>query len=222
MSKTIITNTRTDLKIVVVGNSGTGKTSFCSRWSKDTFSDTYKATIMSEFSYKIYNYKGNNYKIQIWDIAGQDKNIYTSKIFTKDSHGALIVCDVTNPSTMEATTKWKKSIDENAKFIDGEKLPCVLIETKIDLVDLNEDDNEENTKAFAKQNGYINYFRTSAKNGIGVQESMDYLIRKNIDRLEDYSVRTNVPIDKDRGSIVIQAPKKDTTSLLSKKQCCVV
>ena len=137
MSRTVITNTRTDLKIVVVGNSGTGKTSFCSRWSKDTFSDTYKATIMSEFSYKIYNYKGNNYKIQIWDIAGQDKNIYTSKIFTKDSHGALIVCDVTNPSTLEATAKWKKSIDENAKFVDGEKLPCVLIENKIDLVDLN-------------------------------------------------------------------------------------
>ena len=83
MSTHLLKNYRTDIKIVVVSNSGTGKTSFCTRWVKEIFSDIYKATVMSDFSYKIYQYKGNYYKIQFWDIAGQDKNVYTSKIFNK-------------------------------------------------------------------------------------------------------------------------------------------
>ena len=74
---------RTDIKIVVLGSSGTGKTSLCNLWINNTFSEEYKATVMSEFSFKMYNYKGNYYKVQIWDLAGQDKNIYTSKVTLK-------------------------------------------------------------------------------------------------------------------------------------------
>jgi small GTP-binding protein len=220
MSRTLISNCRTDIKIVLVGNSGTGKTSFCSRWTKDAFTETYKATIMSEFSYKIYEYKGQYYKIQIWDIAGQDKNIYTSKIFTKDAHGCLILSDITNAETLDATLKWKKAIDENANFIDGGKLPCLLIQNKIDLVDEEEKQDEEEVRAFAQKNNYINVFRTSVKEGIGVDESMDYLIKVIVDRLDEYVSKTNKPIERDKTSLVIQQSKKDTTSLLAKKSCC--
>lgn len=59
-----------DLKIIVVGNSGTGKTSFVNKWTKNTFTDNYKATIVSEFGYKIINHNGKFYRIQIWDLAG--------------------------------------------------------------------------------------------------------------------------------------------------------
>lgn len=71
MAKTMISNSRIDLKIVVVGSSGTGKTSFCKKWMDDEFTETYKATIMSEFSWKIIEYKGKYYKIQLWDIGGK-------------------------------------------------------------------------------------------------------------------------------------------------------
>jgi small GTP-binding protein len=64
-------NFRNDLKIIVIGNAGTGKTSFVNKWTKNTFNETYKATIVSEFGYKIYEYKGKVYKIQIWDLAGK-------------------------------------------------------------------------------------------------------------------------------------------------------
>ena len=49
--------TKNDIKIIVVGNSGTGKTSFVNKWIKDTFDETYKATIASEFSFKVVDYK---------------------------------------------------------------------------------------------------------------------------------------------------------------------
>lgn len=90
-----------DIKIIVVGNSGTGKTSFCHKWIKNDFSELYKATIMSEFSYKIYEYNGNFYKVQLWDLAGQDKNINVTKIFSKNSHGCLIFSDATNQISLK-------------------------------------------------------------------------------------------------------------------------
>ena len=96
-----------DLKIIVVGNSGTGKTSFVNKWTKNTFSDNYKATIVSEFGYKIYNHKGKYIRIQLWDLAGiwllikgQDKNTCITKIFCKDAHGCVILSDITNPNSL--------------------------------------------------------------------------------------------------------------------------
>ena len=59
-----------DIKLILVGNSNTGKTSYVNKWTKNTYSDLYKATIMSEFSYKIFDYQGTIYRIQLWDIAG--------------------------------------------------------------------------------------------------------------------------------------------------------
>ena len=90
-----------DLKIVVLGHSDTGKTSFCRLWVKNEFTDKYKATVMTDFNYKIYKYNNEYYKVQIWDIAGQDRNIGTTKILTKDAHGCLIFSDITNKRTLD-------------------------------------------------------------------------------------------------------------------------
>lgn len=220
MSTHVIKNYRTDIKIVVVGNSGTGKTSFCSRWIKGIFSEIYKATVMSDFSFKIYEYKGNTYKIQFWDIAGQDKNVYTSKIFTKNAHGSIVLYDATNPDTLKETLKWKKAIDENTKFVDGDYLPSVLIQNKIDLIDEDQIKNDQEGRNFAEQNQFINFFKTSCKTGVGVEECMDFMIKAIIDRLEEYSKNTNTPIEKDNRTSIVQKPRTETTSMLNSKQNC--
>ena len=188
---------RLDIKIVVVGNSGTGKTSFCNQWMKGIFNEEYKATIMSEFSNKIYSHNGNYYRVQIWDLAGQDKNIHTTKVFTKNSHGCLILCDATLPETLENTLKWKKSIDDNAKFIDGSDLPIILVQNKIDL--LKEDQgNDEILKSYVDNNNFLTYTKTSCKNNENINETMDYLLTNIIDRLEDYYKKTNVNLDENK------------------------
>jgi len=220
MSK--ILQNSTDLKIVIVGNSGVGKTSFVKQWTKGIFSDDYKATIMSEFSYKIFEYKGKYYKIQFWDIGGQDKNIYTSKVFTKNAHGCILLSDLTNPDTLKVTIKWKNSIDENSRFIDGDYLPSLLVQNKVDLItDDNLKEPTEEVKKFANENGYLSVLNASAKTGEGVDIAMDYLIKTIIDRLEEYSKKTNKPINNDnRTSIVIEQPKKSNESLLKMNKCC--
>ena len=92
---------RSDLKIIVIGTSGTGKTSFVNKWTKNIFSDTYKATIVSEFGFKIFEENGKLYRIQLWDLAGQDKNAMVTKIFAKDAHGCVVMSDATNSQTRE-------------------------------------------------------------------------------------------------------------------------
>ena len=84
---------RSDLKIIVIGSSGAGKTSYVNKWTKNIFQEDYKATIVSEFGFKVFEHQGKLYRIQIWDLAGQDKNSTITKIFAKDSHGCVIVAD---------------------------------------------------------------------------------------------------------------------------------
>ena len=94
-------NFRSDLKIIVIGTSGPGKTSFVNKWTKNIFSDTYKATIVSEFGFKIFEHEGKLYRIQLWDLAGQDKNAMVTKIFAKDAHGCVVMSDATNSQTRD-------------------------------------------------------------------------------------------------------------------------
>ena len=94
-------NFRCDLKIIVIGNSKVGKTSFVNKWTKNQFSDTYKATSVSEFGLKIFENEGKFYRIQLWDLAGKDKNPKIIKIFAKDSHGCVVISDATDIQTRE-------------------------------------------------------------------------------------------------------------------------
>ena len=66
------------------------------KWTKNTFNETSNTTIGSEFVYKIFENNGTIYNVQLWDIAGQDKNIMVTKYFARDSHGCIIMSDATN------------------------------------------------------------------------------------------------------------------------------
>ncbi len=89
------------VKIIVIGPSGTDKTSFVNRWTKNISNDIYKPTIVSEFGFKIFEDNGNLYRVQLWDLAGQDKNPIFSKIFAKDAHGCVVMSDATNLQSRE-------------------------------------------------------------------------------------------------------------------------
>jgi small GTP-binding protein len=92
------TTFRNDIKIIIIGNYGVGKTSFINKWTKNSFNDSSTSTIGSEFVYKVFQHNGTIYNIQLWDIAGQDKNIMVTRYFARDSHGCIIMSDATDIS----------------------------------------------------------------------------------------------------------------------------
>ena len=199
---------KNDIKIIVVGNSGTGKTSFVNKWIKDTFEETYKATIVSEFSYKIVDYKDKSYKIQLWDLAGMDQNICITKIFSKDSHGCIVLSDITNQKTLTECVKWKNTVDETTKFLDGTNIPAILIRNKVDLLEENDEneDDEDMIKDFCEKNNFLKCFKTSAKTGTNIEEAMIFLISNIVEKLEKISLSGNNPFEK-RESLVLDNNK---------------
>ena len=108
------------------------------------------------------------------------------KNICKYSHGYIILSDVTNIKTRKDTLKWKKSVDEVARFLDGGKLPCILVESKGDILKgyMNKYYFEEKIKNFAKENGFDDGFLGSSKTGKNIIESFDFLIGKIIERME--------------------------------------
>ena len=182
-------NIRGDLKILVIGSSGTGKTSFVHRWTKGEFNEIHKPTIVSEFDFKIYVYKENKYRIQLWDIGGQDKSPSIGKIFARDSLGCLVISDCSKPESLKDSLDWKKVMSDESVFVDGKKIPFVLIQNKIDLIEeKNELEEIENkTKIAVEENDFIKYYMSSVKENININEVMDYIIGNIVDRLEVYT-----------------------------------
>ena len=201
-------NVKNDIKIIVVGNSGTGKTSFVNKWIKDTFDETYKATIVSEFSYKIVEYKDKTYKIQLWDLAGMDQNICITKIFSKDSHGCIVLSDITDEKTLTECIKWKNTVDETTKFIDGTNIPSILVRNKVDLLEENNEKDDDKIKDFCEKNKFLRCFKTSAKTGTNIEEAMMFLISNIVDKIEKVAQSGNNPFEK-RESIVLENKKHD-------------
>ena len=211
-----------ELKVMIIGSSGAGKTSFVQRWTKGEFSNDYKATIISDFGFKIFSYKDILYRIQLWDIGGQDKSSSMAKIFAKDSHGCIVVTDITINETPAEILKWKEIISDESAFIENEKIPFLLIGNKIDLIEDDEDKKkiEEKTKEMSKNFGFLKYFLTSAKEGINVDESMKFLLEYIIERMVDFCNESGVEFGQKRKDSIRLKDIKNTLRKRENNNCC--
>ena len=202
----------TDLKIIVLGNSGTGKTTLVKRWM-GVETDSIKPTIVSEYSTKVFTYNDKIYRIQLWDIGGQDKSIEVAKVFSKDSHGCILVSDVSNNQTLEDSVGWKSTIEDDCKFVDGGKIPFLLLRNKIDKLKTEE---EKETKIFSQENEFDLYALTSALNDINIKESINSFVEHIIDRLNRYLNKGNTISDREsirlKNNVGIREQKR--------KKCC--
>jgi small GTP-binding protein len=184
-------NLTTDLKIIIIGKSGAGKTSFVNKWIKNTFDETYKSTIVSEYSSKIIKYADKIYHINLWDIAGQDNNAIITRTFSKNAHGCITMADATEPISLQETIKWKKELDDSEKFPDLGKIPNILIENKVDLIEGNDANDNSKLEEFAKENGFDGCFKTSAKTGLNINETINKLMSIIVTRLNSVAEKEN-------------------------------
>ena len=218
---------RKDLKLLVIGNSGVGKTSLVQRWiGKDFKEDTTATTVSEVAANKLYKLGETLFKVQLWDIGGQDKTPAVTKIFTKDSHGCIIVSDITDKSTLDDTLDWKKAVEEEIRFTDGGNIPFLLIQNKMDLIEdpLEKDNLETETKGFSRSYGFVNYFMTSAKTKGNTEDAIQFFMEHVSRRLMNYLEAGNEDVNtmEHRRTVAISkggsVPEKEQKE--KKKNCC--
>ena len=204
-------NTNFDVlaKLVIVGDSGVGKTNYLFRFVEGEFGSITEATIGFDYKSKIC-YLPNakkKMKFQIWDTAGQEKYMSINKNLFQRVEGIILMYDITVQQSFDNLDKWLNTINQLASGI-----PLILIGNKIDLENKRKISKEKGEE-FANNND-IDFFESSGKSGVNVEESFIFLgeqimkLNKNKNN-EDKSAG---------GSEYIIS--KETTYNKKKKKCC--
>ena len=156
-----------DLKIILLGDSGVGKTSISARYIDSSFKDNYQATLQLEKRMKIINEDDKTpLRLNIWDTAGQEKFRAITRQFYRDCHGAFIVFDLTKKSTFNELKNWINEL----KTHGDEDTVIIILGNKSDL-NTEREIPEEDIKNEIEKN--YKYFEVSAKTGNNISLAFD-------------------------------------------------
>ena len=169
------------LKICIIGESGVGKTSLINRFTKDKFSNKYRITVGADLFSHDMNVDGDNFSLQvyynqIWDTAGQEKFQSIGSAFYRGSDACVLVYDVTSTQSLEKLENWKKEFINQGGIDNIDKFPFIVVGNKADRNDKTV--NQEAVASFCENNGGMKYFETSAKEGSGILEAMEEVVRQ--------------------------------------------
>ena len=200
------------VKIILIGDSGVGKTNIMSKFLKNQFMEESKATIGVEFGSKLFNHEGHKIKAQIWDTAGQEKYKAITGAYYKGSKGALVVYDITQKKSFENIEKWVNDL----KVAGDPKITIILIGNKSDLEDKRQvlkDQGEEKARSFG-----CAFLETSAYSGDNIGKAFNLMIKEIYEKLSSDSTGEG---DLDPGSKGddLKLDKADDKNI-KKKSCC--
>ena len=167
-----------DIKVITLGNSSVGKTSFLMKYIDNSFTLTYTTTLGVDFKQKKIKLKdGRDVRLRIFDTAGQERFKAVSVSFIKKADGVILIYDISDIESFEAVENWIKSIREIGK----EKLPIILVGNKCDLSD---DKRKVSLKEGQDKASEFNipFYETSCKEGINIKEVFEKLIDDIIEK----------------------------------------
>ncbi|KAF3850150.1 hypothetical protein F7725_019869 [Dissostichus mawsoni] len=145
-------------KLLLIGDSGVGKTCVLFRFSDDAFNTTFISTIGIDFKIKTVELQGKKIKLQIWDTAGQERFHTITTSYYRGAMGIMLVYDITNAKSFENISKWLRNIDE-----DVERM---LLGNKCDM-----EDKRVVPKAKGSREHGIRFFETSAKANVSIEKA---------------------------------------------------
>merc|ERR1711907_696064 len=152
-------------KLLLIGDSGVGKSCLLLRFADDTYTESYISTIGVDFKIRTIELDGKTIKLQIWDTAGQERFRTITSSYYRGAHGIIVVYDVTDQESFNNVKQWLHEIDRYA----CENVNKLLVGNKCDLVAKKVVD-AATAKEFADQLG-IQFLETSAKAAQNVEEA---------------------------------------------------
>ncbi|CAD7691506.1 unnamed protein product [Nyctereutes procyonoides] len=199
-------------KVLVIGELGVGKTSIIKRYVHQLFSQHYRATIGVDFALKVLNWDNRTLvRLQLWDIAGQERFGNMTRVYYKEAVGAFVVFDISRGSTFEAVLKWKSDLDSKVHLPNGSPIPAVLLANKCDQKK-DGGQNPPQMDQFCKEHGFTGWFETSAKDNINIDEAARFLVENILANHQSFPNEEN-----DAGKVKLD---QETLTAESKSQCC--
>ena len=186
-----------NFKVIVIGNSGVGKTCITNQAAKNKFSEDYQATLGMEFFSLFIKINNKIVKLQIWDTCGQEAYHSLITNFYRNSSLAILVYSIEDKSSFIDLDLWVREL----KLFNCPDTKLILVGNKKDLENERKIFYEEGKK-FAKEYGFIDFFETSAKTGENIKEmflkATNYLYEEhikyvNIEKISDFATFREEP-----------------------------
>ena len=205
-------------KIILIGDSSSGKTNILSRYLNNIFVEESKPTIGVEFGNKSFIINEDTVNAQIWDTAGTERCNSVTSAYYKGAVGALVTYDITRKESFDNVEKWITDLKANA----DEKIRIILVGNKTDL-DSNRQVTKEEGEQKAKDLG-VSFIETSALSGNNIEAAFDKLINEVYQECHqefDSFADVNVDVDVEEVERKKTLGNKGKNTNTTKKKCCL-
>lgn len=166
-------------KILIIGNSSVGKTSFLFRYADDSFTSAFVSTVGIDFKVKTVIRREKRMKLQIWDTAGQERYRTITTAYYRGAMGFILMYDVTNEESFNSVQDWVTQI----KTYSWDNAQVILVGNKSDM-EAERVVTYDRGKQLADQLG-LEFFETSAKENINVKNVFERLVDIICDKMSD-------------------------------------
>ncbi|KAI7756860.1 hypothetical protein M8C21_025045 [Ambrosia artemisiifolia] len=201
-------------KLVLIGDSGVGKSNLLSRFSKNEFSLDSKSTIGVEFANRSITVDDKKIKGQVWDTAGQERYRAITSAYYRGTVGALIVYDITRKVTFENVDRWLKELRDHT----DQNIVVMLVGNKADLAHLRAVTTDE-AKAYSEKESVF-FMETSALEALNVEKAFTEVLTQ----IYRVMSRKTICIATDPALLpkgqTINIAGKDDVSAMKKTGCC--
>lgn len=201
------------IRCLLLGDSGVGKTSLLLRYSGDKFPTSHLSTIGVDFKVKTCLVDSTRVKLQVWDTVGQERFRSIATSFIRGSHAILLVYDVTNRESFEHVTDWLQQI---AQF-DDVNMVRLLVANKCDAAPGMIHVSESEGHALANEHNMA-FFLTSAKSNIGVEEAFEQgAAREVVQRIQAIARTSTAEKESTTESSALASVQKGVVSFAGRK-----
>eukprot|EP00347_Sterkiella_histriomuscorum_P007838 403347372 len=152
-------DSKLEAKIVLIGNSGVGKTSIAMRYKEGKFSDNPKATVGASYFQKNIAFKdGSQMRLHIWDTGGAEKFKTVAPLYYRGAHAAIVCYSVSDDNSFRSVSEWLLQLEDNT---DAEKMVKIVVGNKSDVEKQDRRVDYKSGRAYADSR-HLEFFETSA------------------------------------------------------------
>jgi len=174
MSKKIL------LKVIILGDSGVGKTSLMNQFVNHKYSSVYKATIGADFLTKDLVVDDHEVTMQIWDTAGNERFQSLGVAFYRGADCCALCYDVNDQKTFESLNNWRDEFLVQASPKNPDQFPFVVLGNKVDMYEGSIESIQKKAEQWCSEHFNIPFFETSAKNATNVEEAFNSIAKAAI------------------------------------------